>query len=137
MGPFGMTYNEPPMPVIFRWKNGKHEKAEILTKTWPLIVCCIVKKECKPATCKNGGTCTEIAVGRHLCTCPVGFLGDDCEGGWWLELKHWPSPVDTFLVNVWIYDCLMRFMECSQSNIDQSIQHKATSLQRLTFNKKY
>ena len=42
---------------------------------------CIVKKECRPETCKNGGTCTEIAVGRHLCTCPVGFLGDDCEGG--------------------------------------------------------
>ncbi|XP_020602504.1 adhesive plaque matrix protein 2-like isoform X2 [Orbicella faveolata] len=40
---------------------------------------CEVKKECRPETCKNGGTCTEIAVGRHLCTCPVGFLGDDCE----------------------------------------------------------
>ncbi|XP_073251690.1 uncharacterized protein [Porites lutea] len=40
---------------------------------------CEVKKECKPTTCKNGGTCTEIALGRHLCTCPVGFLGDNCE----------------------------------------------------------
>ena len=39
-----------------------------------------VKKECKPTTCKNGGTCTEIAIGRHLCTCPVGFLGENCEG---------------------------------------------------------
>lgn len=44
-------------------------------------VYCIVKKECRPETCKNGGTCTEIAIGRHLCTCLVGFVGDDCEGG--------------------------------------------------------
>ncbi|XP_078383153.1 uncharacterized protein LOC144665730 isoform X2 [Oculina patagonica] len=40
---------------------------------------CEVKKECRPSTCKNGGTCTEIAVGRHLCTCLVGFLGENCE----------------------------------------------------------
>jgi len=40
---------------------------------------CEVKTECRSTTCKNGGTCTEIAIGRHLCTCPVGFLGDNCE----------------------------------------------------------
>lgn len=39
-----------------------------------------VKKECEPTTCKNGGTCTEIATGRHLCTCLVGYRGENCEG---------------------------------------------------------
>lgn len=39
-----------------------------------------VKEECEPTTCKNGGTCTEIATGRHLCTCLVGYRGENCEG---------------------------------------------------------
>lgn len=39
-----------------------------------------VKTECKSDSCKNGGTCTEMAMGRHLCTCAVGYRGDDCEG---------------------------------------------------------
>ena len=29
--------------------------------------------------CQNGGTCLEVAVGSHVCTCPPEFSGAQCE----------------------------------------------------------
>ena len=50
-----------------------------------------VKEECGTTTCKHGGTCTEIATGRHICTCPVGYRGENCEGECQLEINVWSS----------------------------------------------
>ncbi|XP_065321637.1 protein crumbs-like isoform X2 [Gordionus sp. m RMFG-2023] len=39
---------------------------------------CLYKKTCKPDSCKNGGTCTDI-FHAYNCTCPPGFNGSVCQ----------------------------------------------------------
>lgn len=29
--------------------------------------------------CKNGGTCTNTGEGSYTCTCPIGYMGTNCE----------------------------------------------------------
>lgn len=87
----------PSFAVWLSWCPYKQSKPVALiyyrVKIKVVVAVVTVKKECKSTTCKNGGTCTEIAVGRHLCTCRVGFLGENCEGKYiiWHLLSSFPS----------------------------------------------
>ena len=39
-------------------------------------------------TCNNGGTCTDGVAG-YTCSCPLGFIGNDCEHS---MLRHQTRP---------------------------------------------
>ena len=53
--------------------------------------------ECASNPCQNGGTCTDL-TSSFLCVCPVGFIGDECQG----KLSRTKlTNVEFSLVNWW------------------------------------
>lgn len=61
-------------------RERKREKEIFLSESpvYDLNTVCADAGVCSPNPCQNGGTCVP-GVGKYICQCRVGFLGNDCE----------------------------------------------------------
>ena len=55
----------------------------------------LFKGVCQPKYCKNGGNCYVDDGGNPMCSCPDGFVGDQCELGTLLSLRRCAECLQT------------------------------------------